>query len=119
MYDDKPTLRGRDLGRTFGEGETQTVALRDVSLDLYRGQIVLLKGPAFCFADEPTSALDWAHGEQVIELLRAAAHERGSTILIVSHDARIVPFADRVYHLEDGNLLDPEPAAGHALRSIP
>src|SRR4051794_18490739 len=46
MYDDKPTLRGRDLGRTFGEGETQTVALRDVSLDLYRGQIVLLMGPS-------------------------------------------------------------------------
>ena len=34
----------------------------------------LMKNPDFCFADEPTSALDWARGEQVIELLRAAAH---------------------------------------------
>ena len=68
----------------------------------------LIKNPQFCFADEPTSALDWAHGEQVIELLRAAAHERGSTILVVSHDHRIVPFADIIFNLEDGRLMDAE-----------
>jgi putative ABC transport system ATP-binding protein len=64
----------------------------------------LIKEPAFCFADEPTSALDWKHGEQVIELLRTAAHEYGSTILVVGHDARIVPHVDRVLHMEDGVL---------------
>jgi putative ABC transport system ATP-binding protein len=68
----------------------------------------MIKDPAFCFADEPTSALDWAHGEQVVELLRAAAHDRGATILVVSHDARIVPHVDCVYHLDDGVLVDPE-----------
>jgi putative ABC transport system ATP-binding protein len=66
----------------------------------------LIKGPRFCFADEPTSALDWKHGEQVIELLRAAAHEHGSTILVVAHDARIIPHVDRVFHLEDGKLVE-------------
>jgi putative ABC transport system ATP-binding protein len=66
----------------------------------------LMKNPDFCFADEPTSALDWAHGEQVIELLRVAAHERGATILVVAHDARIIPYADRVFHLEDGCLKE-------------
>jgi putative ABC transport system ATP-binding protein len=70
----------------------------------------LIKDPKFLFADEPTSALDWAHGEQVVELLRNAAHERGATILVVAHDSRIVPFVDRVYYLEDGNLRDPEGA---------
>jgi putative ABC transport system ATP-binding protein len=64
----------------------------------------LIKEPAFCFADEPTSSLDWGHGEQVIELLRNAAHDRDATILVVAHDARIVPYADRVFHLEDGCL---------------
>jgi putative ABC transport system ATP-binding protein len=64
----------------------------------------LVKDPAFCFADEPTSALDWAHGEQVVELLRSAAREKNATVLVVSHDARLVPFADRVFHLEDGRL---------------
>jgi putative ABC transport system ATP-binding protein len=70
----------------------------------------LVKEPTFCFADEPTSALDWAHGEQVIELLRTAAHDRGATILVVAHDARIIPYADRVFNLEDGVLLEPTPA---------
>jgi putative ABC transport system ATP-binding protein len=64
----------------------------------------LIKNPQFVFADEPTSALDWAHGEQVIELLRVAAHERGATILVVSHDHRLVPFVDTVFHLDDGRL---------------
>jgi putative ABC transport system ATP-binding protein len=71
----------------------------------------LIKDPTFCFADEPTSALDWAHGEQVVELLRAAAHDRKATILVVSHDPRVVPFADQVLHLIDGSLAEPEPAA--------
>jgi putative ABC transport system ATP-binding protein len=66
----------------------------------------LIKAPAFCFADEPTAALDWKHGEQVIELLRAAAHDQGSTILVVAHDARIIPHVDRVFNLEDGALLE-------------
>lgn len=66
----------------------------------------LIKEPAFCFADEPTAALDWKHGEQVIELLRAAAHDQGSTILVVGHDARIVPHVDRVLNLEDGCLVE-------------
>jgi putative ABC transport system ATP-binding protein len=66
----------------------------------------LIKEPAFCFADEPTSALDWKHGEQVIELLRAAAHDYGSTILVVGHDARMIPHVDRVFHMEDGALSE-------------
>src|SRR5438270_13360479 len=43
----------------------------------------LIKRPALCFADEPTSALDWAHGEQVMELMRAAARAQGADILVV------------------------------------
>src|SRR5205823_2600204 len=72
----------------------------------------LIKEPTFCFADEPTSALDWDHGAQVVQLLRTAAHERGATVLAVSHDARLVPYADRVFHIEDGHLTEPprEPA---------
>jgi putative ABC transport system ATP-binding protein len=68
----------------------------------------LVKNPQFLFADEPTGALDWTHGEQVVELLRNAAHDRGATILVVAHDSRIVPFVDRVYYLDDGCLREPE-----------
>jgi putative ABC transport system ATP-binding protein len=66
----------------------------------------LIKQPGFVFADEPTAALDWKHGQHVVELLRAAAHDQGSTILVVAHDARIVPFVDRVLQLEDGVLFE-------------
>ncbi len=66
----------------------------------------LIKEPQFLFADEPTAALDWKHGEQVIELIRTAAHDSGATILCVAHDSRIIPFADRVFHLEDGALVE-------------
>jgi putative ABC transport system ATP-binding protein len=66
----------------------------------------LIKEPAFCFADEPTSALDWERGEQVIELMRLAAHDRGTTVLVVSHDPRILPFVDRVFRMEDGQLIE-------------
>ena len=76
----------------------------------------LIKNPSFCFADEPTSALDWGHGEQVIELLRLAAHDQGATILVVAHDARIVPYADQVIQLEDGRIRDADPSTRHPLR---
>lgn len=78
----------------------------------------LIKDPVFCFADEPTSALDWAHGEQVVELLCTAAHEQGATIVVVSHDHRIVPYADQVFHMEDGCLAEPQPPSRHETRSV-
>jgi putative ABC transport system ATP-binding protein len=66
----------------------------------------LIKEPAFVFADEPTAALDWKHGEQVIDLLRVAAHDAGATILVVAHDSRLIPHVDRVFHLDDGCLVE-------------
>ena len=101
--------RAQMLPSALSGGEKQRVAIGRA----------LIKNPTLVFADEPTSALDWAHGEQVVELLRAAAHERGATLLCVSHDARIVPFVDTVFHLEDGRLAENAPeehdplAAGH------
>jgi putative ABC transport system ATP-binding protein len=70
----------------------------------------LLKAPRFCFADEPTAALDWAHGEPIIQLLHAAAHERAAVLFLVGHDPRLVPYADRVLHLSDGQLAADAPA---------
>ena len=64
----------------------------------------LVKKPALCFADEPTGALDWASGARVIELLRDAVHKGEAAVLVVAHDERILPYADRVFHLADGQL---------------
>ncbi len=79
----------------------------------------LIKNPRLIFADEPTSALDWAHGEAVIQLLRNAAHDLGATVLCVAHDARIIPYADRVFNLEDGRLQDTEELVAKARHAAP
>lgn len=65
----------------------------------------LIKNPNLLFADEPTSALDWTHGEEVVKLLRHLTREEGATVVCVTHDPRLVPFADRVFHMEDGHLV--------------
>lgn len=64
----------------------------------------LIKEPTFIFADEPTSALDNEHGRNVLELFRATAHEKGATVLMVTHDEDLVSYADRVFRLKDGRL---------------
>ena len=73
----------------------------------------LVKNPTFLFADEPTSALDWENGQQVIELLQASARERQAMVLVVTHDPRLMAFADRVIEMADGKLCEPgsSPAA--------
>ena len=64
----------------------------------------LVKNPTFVFADEPTAALDWENGQQAIRLLTENARERGAMVLVVTHDPRLVSFADRIFELEDGQL---------------
>jgi len=64
----------------------------------------LAGSPALVMADEPTAALDSHSGHAVIELLRKLAKERGHTVLMVTHDPRIIDVADRLTHLEDGVL---------------
>lgn len=66
----------------------------------------LIKKPRFLFADEPTSALDWEHGEVVVQMLRNATRELGTTVLLISHDPRVEQYADRIFHLVDGRLLE-------------
>jgi putative ABC transport system ATP-binding protein len=66
----------------------------------------LVKNPELCFADEPTSALDWMAGKQVVHLLQQAAHRHNTLMLVVAHDTRLIPYADRVFHLEDGQLIE-------------
>ena len=65
----------------------------------------LAKAPALIFADEPTSALDSVNGQVVIKLLHEAAKERNAAIIVVTHDPRLEGHADRIIHMEDGNIL--------------
>jgi putative ABC transport system ATP-binding protein len=64
----------------------------------------LVKNPTFIFADEPTAALDWDNGQLAMQLLCQCARQRGAMVLVVTHDPRLIPFADRVLELADGRL---------------
>ena len=62
----------------------------------------LVRDPAIILADEPTAALDSHSGREVVELLLKLAREQHCTILLVTHDNRILDIADRILMLEDG-----------------
>ena len=66
----------------------------------------LVSHPAIVLADEPTAALDSKSGRDVVNLMQKLAREQGSTILLVTHDNRILDIADRIIHLEDGKLVN-------------
>ena len=73
-------------------GQTQRVAL---------GRAMVTE-PRLLFADEPTGALDSFGAEQVMTQLSALAHERGTAVVLVTHDARIAAYADRELAMVDG-----------------
>jgi putative ABC transport system ATP-binding protein len=64
----------------------------------------LVRKPKIVLADEPTAALDKKSGREVVELLQNLAKAQGCTILLVTHDNRILDVADRIITLEDGHL---------------
>jgi len=66
----------------------------------------IVANPSAILADEPTAALDGGNGHTIMRILAAIAHERGSAVLVVTHDPRVVPFADRIVQIEDGRLID-------------
>ena len=82
------------LPRDLSGGEKQRVAIARA----------LVADPDVVMADEPTSALDAENGVAVTGLLGELARERGTTVLIASHDMRIAPFANRILQLNDGRL---------------
>jgi len=64
----------------------------------------LVSRPQLVLADEPTAALDSQSGRNVVELMQQLAKEQGCTILLVTHDNRILDIADRIIHIEDGHI---------------
>jgi putative ABC transport system ATP-binding protein len=64
----------------------------------------LVSHPQMVLADEPTASLDSKSGHDVVNIMQKLAKEQGCTILIVTHDNRILDVADRIVELEDGHL---------------
>jgi putative ABC transport system ATP-binding protein len=82
---------------TVSGGEGQRVAVARA----------LVTDPRVLFADEPTGALDSLNGERVMELLTAAARERGTGVVLVTHEARVAAYSDREIIVRDGRTFSP------------
>jgi putative ABC transport system ATP-binding protein len=65
----------------------------------------LVSHPKIILADEPTAALDKQSGRDVVEIMQRLAKEQGCTIMLVTHDNRILDIADRIVYMEDGKLV--------------
>jgi len=92
--------RGHHYPVQLSGGEQQRVALaRAVS-----------RAPGLLLADEPTGNLDSETGAAIIDLLLALNRERGSTLLLVTHDPALAAHADRQIALRDGRIVEPIPA---------
>ncbi len=86
--------KAKQLPKNLSGGQKQRVAIARA----------LASDPPLIMADEPTAALDSHSGHAVIDLLCRLAKERDRTVLMVTHDPRIIDVADRVLYLEDGKL---------------
>ncbi|MGF1600774.1 MAG: ABC transporter ATP-binding protein [Thermosynechococcaceae cyanobacterium] len=98
--------KSKSLPRDLSGGQKQRVAIARA----------LAGNPRLIFADEPTAALDSQRGHTIMELLRKLAKEEGCTVLMVSHDPRIIDVADRVVYLEDGMIIPAQGAASQEPR---
>ena len=99
---DRLGLEGKD-GRRAGElsgGEAQRVAV---------ARALAIK-PRVLFADEPTGSLDSLTGERVMDLLVGLAREEGTTVVLVTHDARVAAYAEREVVVRDGKVTTLEPS---------
>jgi putative ABC transport system ATP-binding protein len=67
----------------------------------------LVTGPRVLFADEPTGSLDSLTGEMVLDLLVGVAREDGTTVVLVTHDARVAAYAGRAVMVRDGRVTTP------------
>ena len=82
--------------RTLSQGEKQRVAVARAIAN--EAQLII--------ADEPTGSLSTQQGMMIVEFLQKGVREDGLSVVIASHDERIIKFADRVLHMADGSLLE-------------
>lgn len=87
--------RTEDLPRKLSGGQQQRVAISRA----------IVHKPRLLVCDEPTSALDHATGQKVMELLRDVSAGEDVTLVVVTHDGRILEFADRIAEMDDGHIV--------------
>jgi putative ABC transport system ATP-binding protein len=110
-----PVARARQRSRELLEQVGLGQKYESFPADLSGGQKqrvaiarALAGDPGIILADEPTAALDSHTGRTVMEMMSDLAHKRGRAVVIVTHDSRVLGFADRIVKIEDGAIAVPE-----------
>jgi putative ABC transport system ATP-binding protein len=96
-----------------GLGERRTGELSGGQAQRVAIARALVAGPKVLFADEPTGSLDSLTGENVMNLLVGLAREDGTTVVLVTHDARVAASADREVMVRDGRVTNPYSTEAH------
>jgi putative ABC transport system ATP-binding protein len=91
----------KSFPRSLSGGEQQRVAIARA----------IVGNPSAILADEPTSALDSENGQAIMKVLAQIAKQQARGVLVVTHDPRILPFADRIIRIEDGRIVGEETGA--------
>jgi putative ABC transport system ATP-binding protein len=87
--------RGHSLPSELSGGQQQRVAIARA----------LIHNPKLIVCDEPTSSLDHETGQKVMQMMREVALDEGRALIIVTHDARIFGYADRIAQMDDGRVI--------------
>ena len=112
LLNDRSYLARRNLAREWLRAVGLGDHLGKLPHDLSGGQKqrvaiarALAAHPQLLLADEPTAALDSTTGREVVDLLKRLAREQACSVLMVTHDPRILDVADRLVRMEDGRLF--------------
>ena len=109
----KAKTRAQELLEQVGLGEKYNAFPADLSGGQKQRVAIaraLAGDPGIILADEPTAALDSHTGRNVMEMMSELAHKRGRSVVIVTHDSRVLGFADRIVKIEDGAIAKPDAA---------
>lgn len=90
--------RANNFPSQLSGGEQQRVAIARA----------LAKNPRLLLCDEPTGALDYMTGKAVLKMLYDLSRERGTTVIIITHNQAIAPMADRIIRIRSGRIISNE-----------
>src|SRR6266852_1023650 len=119
---EKAKNRSRELLERVGLADKYTTFPSDLSGGQKQRVAIaraLAGDPQIVLADEPTAALDSQTGRTVMEMMARLAHERDRAVVIVTHDSRVLSFADRIVRIEDGLIAKERPESDVSPELLP
>jgi putative ABC transport system ATP-binding protein len=114
-------LKARDALATVGLADKADAFPRELSGGQQQRVAVaraIVGDPSVILADEPTAALDSENGHAVMTVLAEIAKDPARALFIVTHDPRIMPFADRILRIEDGRIVSDQRRGGANISAV-